>query len=241
MPNDPQFNNQFDSSDQEAEPSGNRLSKNQKIAAASLAVFAFLIVVLWFIQLKNNIYGPLNSNLAEPNSQAPIDDQTANDLALKNKDTDSDGLSDYDELNIYKTSPYLEDSDSDGASDGEEINKGADPNCPQGRTCFAGASAGAAAATSTGIAAPSGPDALNDLLNKYNAVNPLLQPGAASPGAGLSGGQASGDQAALLENLDPASLRQMLLSAGMPKEALDKLSDAELMQSFKETLSEQKQ
>src|SRR3989344_3458461 len=48
---------------------------------------------------------------------------------LSVKDTDGDGLNDYDELYIYKTSPYLEDSDSDGVSDSAEIQKGTNPNC----------------------------------------------------------------------------------------------------------------
>lgn len=56
---------------------------------------------------------------------------------LKNKDTDGDGLSDYDELYIDKTSPYLKDSDGDGIPDNTEITHGTDPNCPQGQTCSA--------------------------------------------------------------------------------------------------------
>ena len=42
-------------------------------------------------------------------------------------DTDDDGLSDGDELNIYKTDPNDSDSDSDGFSDGEEIQLSTDP------------------------------------------------------------------------------------------------------------------
>ena len=53
-------------------------------------------------------------------------------------DTDKDGLSDYDELNIYKTSPYIEDSDSDGYTDGEEVKNDKDPNCPSGQDCGGG-------------------------------------------------------------------------------------------------------
>lgn len=56
---------------------------------------------------------------------------------LKSKDTDGDGLSDYDELYVDKTSPYLKDSDGDGTSDSAEITQGTDPNCPQGAVCSA--------------------------------------------------------------------------------------------------------
>lgn len=39
-----------------------------------------------------------------------------------NKDTDSDGLSDYEEVNVYKTNPLVADTDGDGLVDGEEVN-----------------------------------------------------------------------------------------------------------------------
>ena len=50
------------------------------------------------------------------------------------KDTDNDGLSDYDERYIYGTSPYLVDTDSDGISDYDEIAAGQEPLCA-GDTC----------------------------------------------------------------------------------------------------------
>jgi hypothetical protein len=54
---------------------------------------------------------------------------------LKITDSDSDSISDYEEMFIYKTSPFLADSDSDGESDDLEIQRGTDPNCPKGKTC----------------------------------------------------------------------------------------------------------
>ncbi len=45
----------------------------------------------------------------------------------KEKDTDRDGLSDYDERYIYGTSPYDQDSDNDGYSDYDEVKAGTDP------------------------------------------------------------------------------------------------------------------
>ena len=39
-----------------------------------------------------------------------------------NSDTDGDGLSDGDEVNIYSTNPIILDTDSDGLNDGDEVN-----------------------------------------------------------------------------------------------------------------------
>ncbi|MCX6980578.1 MAG: choice-of-anchor D domain-containing protein [Verrucomicrobia bacterium] len=43
-------------------------------------------------------------------------------------DTDGDGISDGDEVNIYHTNPLLVDTDGDGIPDGAEIAAGTDPN-----------------------------------------------------------------------------------------------------------------
>ncbi len=60
----------------------------------------------------------------------------AQDVAkLQNQDSDLDGLSDYAELYLYQTSAYLEDTDSDGISDKQEILEGKDPKCPEGQVC----------------------------------------------------------------------------------------------------------
>jgi hypothetical protein len=42
-------------------------------------------------------------------------------------DSDSDGLTDYDEINIYHTDPNNSDTDSDGYNDGDEIKNGYSP------------------------------------------------------------------------------------------------------------------
>ncbi|MEI6528940.1 MAG: CAP domain-containing protein [Candidatus Falkowbacteria bacterium] len=45
----------------------------------------------------------------------------------KIKDTDGDGLSDFDEINIFGSDPYNSDSDGDGIEDGEAVLDGKDP------------------------------------------------------------------------------------------------------------------
>lgn len=43
------------------------------------------------------------------------------------KDSDKDGISDYDEVRIYKTNPLIADTDGDGFIDGAEVESGYDP------------------------------------------------------------------------------------------------------------------
>lgn len=240
MPNDLELNDQggFNEMPKQSPPP---LDKNQKIAAASLAVFAVLIIVMWFAQLRNNIYGPFNAPAGQSQvAQTGVDDQAAKDAALKAKDTDGDGLSDYDELNIYRTSPYLADTDGDGLKDGDEIKAGTDPNCPKGKTCGQGLldnTAPAQDASTSGATAL--PDAgLNNLTTQNDTLNSLLnQFGATQPTTPAAGAALTPDQLNALKNIDVASLRQLLIQAGMDKATLDKISDTELMKSYSETFN----
>lgn len=68
--------------------------------------------------------------------------------ANENGDTDGDGISDYDEKNVFGTSVYLKDSDGDGIDDYAEIKNGTDPNCATGKNC--GSSAVSIPETQTG-------------------------------------------------------------------------------------------
>ncbi|HPT08408.1 MAG TPA: hypothetical protein PLE28_01790 [bacterium] len=66
--------------------------------------------------------------ITNTSSDIIVDDNESGMEILKNIDTDSDGLSDYDETYVYKTDPNNLDSDSDILSDYDEINIfGTDP------------------------------------------------------------------------------------------------------------------
>ena len=204
------------------------LGRGQKIAAAVLMVFAVAVVGMWMVQFRRSITGPFDykKNNTETRRAASIQQQEdSSEEALRAKDTDNDGLSDWDELYFYKTSPYLEDSDSDGFTDGQEVDSENDPNCPTGRDCYASAALGTDGA---GDSVPQNNNPLNGLLNQSRTDN----------GSGQTGD--SGELEAILGNkLDAAALRQMILDAGiMDKKILDQISDDDLMKSYQEILNQ---
>lgn len=203
------------------------LGRNQKIAVAVLAFFGFLVIVLWTIQFKKNISAPFQY-AGDTNNSATAD--SGDDQDLKNKDTDKDGLSDYDELNNYNTSPYLEDSDSDGINDRDEIVSGKNPNCPEGKDCVS-----TVIPEDTSVAPTQ-----NNALNQIVAPTALVSPTSEAP---TTNNSQNIDKAKILQSLSngtgsPAELRLLLLNSGMDKNMLDKISDEELMKSFSEAVGQ---
>ena len=133
---------------------------------------------------------------------------------LRSKDTDGDGLSDFDELYVYKTSMYLADSDSDGYSDKEEIDNGFDPNCPKGQDCR----------TTTGDAQLTTGDAQLTTGDAQQPVDDNYLPT---------------DTTEQFKGLTATELRQMILASGsMSQEQLDGIADEQLMAAYQETLKQ---
>ncbi len=215
------------------------LNRGQKIAVAILAIFAVAVIVVWMVQFKKSITGPFdyNDNSADNNAETRRaaslqEEEQDSEEALRSKDTDADGLSDWDELYFYKTSPYLDDSDSDGFTDKEELDSGNDPNCPIGRECYA---------SDISPMNPPETDSAGDLNLQNNNSNNNISGGLLSqPVAGDEGGQTDGSadlEAILGGQLDAATLRQILLDAGMDEKILNQFSDEELMKEWGKTFS----
>lgn len=71
--------------------------------------------------------------VVDPDADADgILDETEKKLGTSNKDfdTDHDWLSDYDEINKWKTDPTKKDTDGDGFSDGREVMNDFNPLGP---------------------------------------------------------------------------------------------------------------
>ncbi|MEK9182923.1 MAG: hypothetical protein AAB849_00225 [Patescibacteria group bacterium] len=193
-----------------------RLTRSEKLGFAGLIILAIAVIYLGFSQMGNNIKSPFlarwAASLAKNNMEDAKELNAEEQMAmLKTKDTDKDGLSDYDELNIYQTSPYIADTDSDGVSDKIEIEKNTDPNCPVGKNCkseLANPTAGTSTTTTLALPFSAGPTADQLLLQSIFGNNP-----------------------------DPKIIREFLSKQGIDKKTLDAFSDAELLQTFKEITS----
>lgn len=203
--------------------------KRHKTAFIMLGGATILIVILWFIQLQKNIVNPLYGGVNPNNLQNTTATQNNTDAELKAKDTDGDGLNDWDELNLYKTSPYLADSDSDGNSDKDEIEKGFDPNCPVGQQCT----------NATDFSNP----ALNNFLNNdiTQTVTPTTTPSTSgqsqtSPSSTLTAEEKNALRQVISSTNDPAALRQFLIQAGADATYINSISDADLQKVINELL-----
>lgn len=177
--------------------------KMETLLSVAIIFVGLAGLLLGFFHIKNSISEGTRLEISQ--KEDGISGYDPNDLlGLKNKDTDQDGLSDYDELNIYNTSPYLADTDSDGMTDKAEVDTNDDPNCPVGQDCFS---------QSTTLLEPDlGPESES----------------AVEIGTLFFSGQ-----------ITPAQLRQLLADTGIPQEQLDAVSDQELMEAYRQTISQQ--
>lgn len=147
MANNPSKNKNIESREEESAITSNYLTGNYPINQVQLVwkrktawlflLFGVAIVFLVGWYLKTQVLeGPLAYNVPA-GLQEQLNNKNQEELVadLKKKDTDQDGLNDYQEIYQFHTSIFLADSDSDGFSDYQEANSGNDPLCPTGEDC----------------------------------------------------------------------------------------------------------
>jgi hypothetical protein len=200
-----------------------KMTKTQKIGVFFLSALGIGVIALWIWQFNNRVYSPFRINPDEKalsSSELFNTDNNQNNLEyLKYIDTDGDGISDYDEIHIHDTSPYLEDTDGDGINDYDEIFvHSSDPLCPEGQDCFA-----------SNIELPENdpmeilsPDSI---LNQVNEDNPL----------NLDQYQQDLNEV-MTGEANPDTLRDLLKSTDLDPVVLENLSDEELMIIYQEML-----
>jgi hypothetical protein len=185
--------------------------------------------------------------------------------ALKKKDTDRDGLTDYTEIYIYGTSAYLEDTDSDGDSDGAEIAAKENPNCPKDQDC-APETTGGLPTTNTNSGAGTGsagltpgedldaealrqallqegmdPDLLNLIDDKtleelYNEV--VSEQSVSSKNNGSTGTGTNETAQTPVGTLTAQEVRALLIENGADPKELEGITDEELLKLAEEVSAE---
>jgi hypothetical protein len=182
-----------------------------KLIFIILIIFGVVTLVYGFVSLTTNIYG---SRFKGVDSSQVQDGRLMNDLLeMQNRDTDKDGLSDYDEEYVYQTSPYLPDTDSDGVGDKKEIDDGFDPLCPKGQDC-------------RGVT--------TEQKENSGKTEDGLKDGSVNVDNGLPD-----EFKNELEKMTPEQIRQLLLESGQLTESqVEQIDDETLLKIFGEVLGQ---
>lgn len=224
-----------------------------------LILFVAAGLIFGVMRIRSGILSPfVIPATEEKNTEEALNERL---IALASKDTDSDGINDFQELYQTGTSPYLSDSDSDDIQDRAEIEAGTNPNCPEGQNCTSflpaedittntnqantNASTGVnpdeqitASAIRETLKSSGAPEYLLDatsdeeLLNIYQEI---------SGGATTTANTNAADTASTLEtlqNFTPSDIREMLVSTGADASLLEQVSDADLQEIFNQALQE---
>ena len=197
-------------------------ARRERFIFGVIVFFGIAILLLGMLQIYSNIRAPfirqaLESQLNRVNQITALSqpNQAPSIEELKNADTDQDGLTDYEELYIYNTSPYLEDSDSDGQTDKQEIDSQTDPNCPKGQICQSQPNINTNSSTNSGFGNVSQFSLPTGQIDQSQLLNQIMN------------GQVSPDQ-----------LRQMLLESGLSADVVSQFDDQTLIEVYIETLEQ---
>jgi len=189
------------------------LDPAQKLGFFVLLLFTFLIFALVIFRTQRNLHAPFELVIPEGESNIVLSEEE-----LRTSDTDEDGISDYDEMYLYNTSPYLPDTDSDGILDKDELDEGTDPRCPEGEDC-------------NSLEFISNTSSTLQLNGPGGAFNPLDIFTVAEGQGALP--VEHGDVYMFLEN--PEQIRKALIDTGkVSSEALDGISDEDLLKMAQE-------
>ncbi|MFH1047859.1 MAG: hypothetical protein V1738_06160 [Patescibacteria group bacterium] len=201
----------------------NSLTPHQKLSLGVVIVIGLTTLVFGLFQIRRSIIEPLEiKNRANFKTPAEVEEERIANLKLQ--DTDSDSLNDYDELYLFRTSPFLADSDSDGINDGTEVANSSNPNCPQGSNCLmARTNDSGTGATTTSTPPNLAPDQESVSLAMDRVFGDLDE---LTPETMME----------RLNSLQPAELRQFMLDIGAPAELIDQADDNMLKQIFQETM-----
>ena len=213
-------------------------TKEQKLSVILLGFCGFFAVGLSLYQMNLHVHEPFltdkASAIAFKQSLTPSPDEQ--DAKLQRTDTDGDGLSDWDEINVYHLNPNLKDTCGDGILDNIRVATGKN-------------------LVSAGVGNPSGAVDTTPIENATSAYSNIQQTSNAGSGAIVSQAiQAAGtvqqDTSAQVAPVqpavsstfsiprDPAAIRNAL-QGQVSQDALNAISDTQLLQYYDQALSQQ--
>jgi len=203
------------------------LVREQKISVIILFLFTIVTLLLSTVHLRSQIVAPfMVSKTVLVKADAVFASQREEEKRqadLRIKDTDRDGLTDYAELYIYRTSPYLSDTDSDNIPDSVEIAQGTNPLCPEGKNCMGG---------ETGVVHGSASSSLTDLL-ATNQIPRAVSEATTVEAMGTGGIQAFVDSPIPPDQMTPLQIRTYLVSHGLVTQSqIEGLSDDMVKQVY---------
>jgi hypothetical protein len=207
------------------------LAREQKISAGILALCGIIALVLSVERLNASIRDPFTISREKLESAKrsldAINPGEREEEEARRRDTDGDGLSDYDEQNVFQTSPYLRDTDGDGSPDNVELALSENPNCATGETCASGLIDISGLATST-------PFLFSKTGSSGDALFASFQRGvntSKSTIASETGSTSTDLEQGLVR--DPVEIRKALMESGQVDVALvEKLTDAQLLELY---------
>ncbi len=195
------------------------LNREQKTGLGMVVGFGSLALVFGVFFLWKHIASPFVISYVGPKFLTGDEKEQQEMETLKKQDTDADGLDDYSELYIYKTSPYLKDSDSDGAEDKTEISQGEDPNCAPNMPC------------ATAAADTVNPETLKGTFAEQIAAEAGATPAPEAPATSV-------DIQATLAAMTTDQIRTLLIQAGGDTAVINALSDDDLRAALAQAITQ---
>jgi hypothetical protein len=197
------------------------LNAHQKLGLVFFIVLGIGAIGASAVQMRRQISGPFEKD-GSFQYRTIAELESENEERLKTQDSDGDGITDYDEMRIFRTSAFLDDSDSDGIKDGDEIAQSSDPNCPKGRVCReASVETPAAIAATEAASTPAQPDAATIAVTEvFGDVRTLT----------------SESIAARIAAMSSSDLRTFLAELGVPIAEIGRMDDATLRSLLQQTM-----
>lgn len=203
-------------------------TKEQRLSVVLLSVCGFFAIGLSMYQMRMHVRDPFltdrESAIAFKKSLTLSPDQE--EAKQKRTDSDGDGLSDWDEVNVYRLNPGLKDTCGDGFLDNVRVATGKHLVCT----------------TSPGVIDVSG---LNSASSTYTELQQSVVAGSADvmtqalgSTVGASGGADATSGGTQTIPRDPTAIREALRGQ-VDAAKLDAVSDDQLLQYYDQALAQQ--